>query len=744
MDLKSILIDNMDLSVRAHNCLTKAGIKNVRQVVGKTPRELIRLPNMGRTTVRDVERALGKLGLCLGMRPSDIAALERSTDKLKPTSPHADNRASKKKTRFEDLIALDVAALELTVRAQNCLANANITKVGDLIVRTSTDLWRLPNMGRMTLQHIERTLGELGLRLGTGPAEIVAMLRRGQDLSVEEIDAFVRAVDVIKRCGIDSVEDLVGRKREELLAMSGMDGRSLDLIEDRLRSWGVELCVPGSCPSLDSGMGVQELADTGLDEREDSAETIKDGLIHVVTRLLSDAKPPWPLCFLAYHGIARGPCLTLQQLADNGAEYGFGRAVTRERIRQVLERAERRLRKSAGRIQFRRWETAMAKARGYLPTSIRSFMSHFGYESVTDAEGTYNGLARCAEVFGLEFPVEKKDLAGIGVLVVDGGDSGAYRKIARLKDVAGGPYVKVTEVARKLDCDTDLLRRVIDTSARWEFLDGTREYFWKRPKLPPKNYCITGNAILSSLCKVFSVTYRAETSDLVQSVARDRMVRKSGQIQDIPVQVLEGIAERSGLFELRDGQIVRNAALRWCSVGERDVALLKVCVEHGRTVGSRVLYSALVHGGMTVENASVTVAYSPFLVHTRSGLRYKEGVYKFVPRPEEIDLDALAGHVAEDGGTSDTGDSTGISEQVLRIPISSRTRLSGRYFDSEPIGLDGTWEVHDGEGCNIGSISISDRIVDGLIPVIEVFGLKNDEVLELRSVDSPQVLVAVR
>ena len=57
-------------------------------------------------------------------------------------------------------------ALELSVRTSNCLKNANIRTIGDLIQRTEEELIKIRNFGRRSLQEIKEKLKEWGLSLG--------------------------------------------------------------------------------------------------------------------------------------------------------------------------------------------------------------------------------------------------------------------------------------------------------------------------------------------------------------------------------------------------------------------------------------------------------------------------------------------------------------------------------------------------------------------------------------------------
>ena len=59
-----------------------------------------------------------------------------------------------------------VEELELSVRANNCLRNANITTIGELVQRTEAELMKTKNFGKKSLQEIKDELGRIGLTLG--------------------------------------------------------------------------------------------------------------------------------------------------------------------------------------------------------------------------------------------------------------------------------------------------------------------------------------------------------------------------------------------------------------------------------------------------------------------------------------------------------------------------------------------------------------------------------------------------
>jgi DNA-directed RNA polymerase subunit alpha len=59
-----------------------------------------------------------------------------------------------------------VSELELSVRSANCLKNANITYIGELVQKTEAEMLKTKNFGRKSLNEIRSILEEMGLSLG--------------------------------------------------------------------------------------------------------------------------------------------------------------------------------------------------------------------------------------------------------------------------------------------------------------------------------------------------------------------------------------------------------------------------------------------------------------------------------------------------------------------------------------------------------------------------------------------------
>lgn len=77
-------------------------------------------------------------------------------------------------------LRMSVNEIELSVRAANCLNNANITTVGELAQKTENDMLKYRNFGKKSLNEIKAKLTDLGLSLGmTFEADLTAEIKEG-------------------------------------------------------------------------------------------------------------------------------------------------------------------------------------------------------------------------------------------------------------------------------------------------------------------------------------------------------------------------------------------------------------------------------------------------------------------------------------------------------------------------------------------------------------------------------------
>lgn len=68
--------------------------------------------------------------------------------------------------RYNENLYRNVEELELSVRSANCLKNANINKIYQLVSKTEAEMLKTKNFGRKSLNEIKEVLTEMGLSLG--------------------------------------------------------------------------------------------------------------------------------------------------------------------------------------------------------------------------------------------------------------------------------------------------------------------------------------------------------------------------------------------------------------------------------------------------------------------------------------------------------------------------------------------------------------------------------------------------
>jgi DNA-directed RNA polymerase subunit alpha len=73
---------------------------------------------------------------------------------------------------LREKLKMPISVLEPSVRAENCLAAANVQTLGDLVRMSEADVLKIKNFGMTSLKEIRKKLGDMGLSFGMEvPAE---------------------------------------------------------------------------------------------------------------------------------------------------------------------------------------------------------------------------------------------------------------------------------------------------------------------------------------------------------------------------------------------------------------------------------------------------------------------------------------------------------------------------------------------------------------------------------------------
>ena len=127
----------LNLSLRVSNCLRRAKIFTIEDLVNKSEAELLALPNFGKTSLNEINDKLNQHGLVVRKQTTN------------PSIPLPDG--------------YELDFLNLSVRATNCLINNQIFTIEDLQNKREAELLALPNFGQTCLNEINDKLSHYGI-----------------------------------------------------------------------------------------------------------------------------------------------------------------------------------------------------------------------------------------------------------------------------------------------------------------------------------------------------------------------------------------------------------------------------------------------------------------------------------------------------------------------------------------------------------------------------------------------------
>ena len=133
-------IEDLDLSERPRNCLKRAQVNTVGELLEKSEDDLLAITNFGQKSLDEVIAKLDERGLTLKGGPATTTA----------GSPDLD---------------LPIEDLDLSERPRNCLKRAQVNSIGELLLKTEDDLLAITNFGQKSLDEVIQKLDERGLSL---------------------------------------------------------------------------------------------------------------------------------------------------------------------------------------------------------------------------------------------------------------------------------------------------------------------------------------------------------------------------------------------------------------------------------------------------------------------------------------------------------------------------------------------------------------------------------------------------
>jgi tetratricopeptide (TPR) repeat protein len=198
--------------------------------------------------------------------PNHPRAQSYLKDALSSLNMIFEEETDRRHDRRHQLLRIPISDFELSVRARNCLAKMNIETIGDLVVRTESELLAYKNFGETSLNEIKTLLASRGLRLGMNleddsvplalPEEQLTIdvpsaprpvdLPPGVDPAIlsrplADLDLSVRCRKALAQVRALTIGDLLQHSESELLAIKNFGQTSMNELKTRLAEFGVSL-----------------------------------------------------------------------------------------------------------------------------------------------------------------------------------------------------------------------------------------------------------------------------------------------------------------------------------------------------------------------------------------------------------------------------------------------------------------------------------------------------------------------
>ena len=288
-------IEKMGFSTSVENSLKDYGIYHFGDLAGMPEEELLKIPNIKKNNLVEIQKMLSRAGLYLGADigwPSDREQVKQLVVRLNPKMelvpvfaypiekldvPNSNSFRSIVKRFGAGFNAIYLARLsEFRQKQQNSntisiktLKDNGIHYFGDLVVKTNLELMNHFNVKQESLTWIKSRLLKVGLQLGMNidwPSDreevehLVARLNPKVDImpvfvnSIEEMDvsnSFTKIflIRTLKNNGIHYFGDLVIRNELELLSLKGFGKVMLDVVKASLLKMDLHLGMNLDWPS---------------------------------------------------------------------------------------------------------------------------------------------------------------------------------------------------------------------------------------------------------------------------------------------------------------------------------------------------------------------------------------------------------------------------------------------------------------------------------------------------------------
>ena len=260
-NLAEMTIEELDLSVRSFNCIIRAGIKTVQDLVEKSEEDLMKVRNLGKKSYDEVIEKLQSLGIKIVDGHFEFASTELPKDSKEQTNNVNEStiRQIEEKINSSDVLSEDEKEmLEKELREKYQKIKVEIARMEEQSLYSEI-------MGDV------KTISD----------DILEM-------PIEDLDLSVRTFNCITRAGIKTVQGIVKKSEEDLMGVRNLGKKSYDEVIEKLESLGIEIVdgdfICKNSHNTASNTDIKKMRD--LEKRINSSECISQEKKEELRKLL--------------------------------------------------------------------------------------------------------------------------------------------------------------------------------------------------------------------------------------------------------------------------------------------------------------------------------------------------------------------------------------------------------------------------------------------------------------------------
>jgi hypothetical protein len=612
----------------------------------------------------------------------------------------------------------------LSIRAQNVLDRLGVTKVEELASMSRATLQKRPNCGRKTIGEIVAWAESRGVSLEGegdkvptpdargGPIDSVEALPMEMLLSVSDVSLSVRARGCLEKLGVHHVGDLVSLTPAKLLKVPNCGRTTIRELKEALSSLGLSLAMQVPVwKEIDVPDLARQHATTLVGLRRKRSATLyavdsSSGVGQEVKSALAAVLKTAELAKVElWIGLDHRDAPTLQEVGEVAD-------VTRERIRQIVEKAKTKI--AAADLKMSRLRSAvrlLEDAPVLLEPTAASLIESGGLSASTISA---RGLLRAAEFFGVATRVQRARIGGRGFV-------GTPEALAAIKAVLrmGRRAIEqwgcstVEDICAQLNSEgsaeipPSAVKEALMTQPGFRWLDEHTGWFWLAD--------IPRNRVLSKIDKILAAAPSVDLSALRAGIARH--YRMEGFAP--PTRVLRALCEQLDDCEVIDGTTIVDKRPRepQIELSEQERVMVDIFRTHGPVLSFPDAIRHCLDAGLNETTTAINLSGSPVL------RRVVMGVYTLVGAsvtPGEIEAVAKTvsrgrrSQIVQDFGWHPDGTriwaTYKISAGMLRSGVVGVPAGIRKYLDSSGYDLRGS------DDSAIGRIRLAEANMWGFLP----------------------------